>query len=192
MEVAGGDSTMNMRDEAALIAAARSLDHGALTAIFDDYAPAIYKYLLRLGVNSKEADEIVGDVFARLLDKFAKGEGPRTNLRSYLFQTAYHIVVDLVRERQRTAPLDVVDTLKEDKQPVQALPEEKMLLEYLSTAIEQELTEDQRNVLILRFQEEFSLKETAEIVQKNVNAVKAIQNRAINNLREAFRRDFGE
>jgi RNA polymerase sigma-70 factor (ECF subfamily) len=180
-----------MKDETAVIAAAGSLDHDALTAIFDEYAPAIFKYLLRLEVNSQEADQIVGDVFARLLDKLAKGEGPRTNLRSYLFQTAYHIVVDLSRERQRTAPLDVVDTLKEDKQPVQALTEEKMLLETIVTAMEHELTEDQRNVLILRFQEDFSLKETAEIVSKNVNAVKAIQNRAINNLREALRRDYG-
>jgi DNA-directed RNA polymerase specialized sigma24 family protein len=38
--------------------------------------------------------------------------------------------------------------------------------------------------------QDFSLKETAEIVKKNVNAVKAIQNRAINNLREALHRDY--
>jgi len=180
-----------MKDETAVITAAGSLDHEALTAIFDEYAPAIFKYLLRLDVNPQEADQTVGDVFARLLDKISKGEGPRTNLRSYLFQTAYHLVVDHARERQRTAPLDVADTIKEDKQPVQALTEEKMLLENLAIAMERELTEDQRNVLILRYQEDFSLKETAEIVGKNVNAVKALQNRAINNLREALRRDNG-
>ena len=151
-----------MKDDAAvLLATAGSLDHDALSAIFDEYAPAIFKYLLRLDVNSQEADQIVGDVFARLLDKFAKGEGPRTNLRSYLFQTAYHLLVDHARERQRTAPLDVADTIKEDKQPVQALTEEKMLLENLAIAMERELTEDQRNVLILRYQEDFSLKETS-------------------------------
>jgi RNA polymerase sigma-70 factor, ECF subfamily len=172
-----------MKDETALIAAASSLDQEALAAIFDEYAPAIFKYLLRLGVSAQEADQIVGDVFVRLLDKFAKGEGPRTNLRSYIFQTAYHLVVDHAREGQRTAPLDVADTIKEDKQPVQALAEEKMLLENLATAMKRELTEVQRNVLILRFQEDFSLQETAEIVGKNVNAVKALQNRAINKLR---------
>lgn len=176
-----------MKDETDLIAAAGSLSKDALATVFDEYAPAIFKYLLRLGVDSQEADQIVGDVFARLLDKFAKGEGPRTNLRSYLFQTAYHLVIDHVRERQRTAPLDVADTITEDKQPVQALAEENMLLENLASAMKRELTEEQRNVLILRFQEDFSLKETAEIVGKNVNAVKALQNRAINRLREAMR-----
>jgi RNA polymerase sigma factor (sigma-70 family) len=87
-----------LKDETAVLLAAGSLDHDALSAIFDEYAPAIFKYLLRLEVNSQEADQIVGDVFARLLDKFVKGEGPRTNLRSYLFQTAYHLVVDHARE----------------------------------------------------------------------------------------------
>jgi RNA polymerase sigma-70 factor (ECF subfamily) len=190
MELASRGSGGIMKDETAIIAAAGSLDRDALTAIFDEYAPAIYKYLLRLNINSKEADLVVGDVFARLLEKFAKGEGPRTNLRSYLFQTAYHLVIDIIREGQRTAPLDVVDTYKVENQPVHALTEEKMLLENLATAMERELTEDQRNVLTLRFMQDFSLKETAEIVKKNVNAVKAIQNRAINNLREALHRDY--
>jgi RNA polymerase sigma-70 factor, ECF subfamily len=181
-----------MKDETAVITAAGSLDRDALTAIFEEYAPAIYKYLLRLGVYTLEADQVVGDVFARLLDKFAEGKGPRKNLRSYLFQTAYHLVVDHARDRQRTAPLDVVDTYTEEKQPVQAQTEEKMLLENLAKAMAFKLTEDQRNVLILRFQEDFSLQETADIIGKNVNAVKALQNRAIIKLREALSREKGD
>ena len=173
-----------MKDETAVIAAAESLDQDALTAIFDEYAPAIYKYLLRLGVNSQEADQIVGDVFARLLEKLTEGKGPHTNLRSYLFQIAYHLVIDQARERQRTAPLDLADSAKKDMEPVQARTEEKMLLEELSEAMQSELTEDQKNVIVLRFQEDFSLKETAEILGKEVNAVKALQNRGINKLRQ--------
>ena len=174
----------SMKDESALIKAVRSMDQDALSAVFDEYAPAIYKYLLRLGVNSQEADQIVGDVFARLLEKVAEGKGPRKNLRSYLFQVAYHLVVDESRERKRIAPLDVADTVSEKSKPVQSLSEEKMLLDELAAVMERELTEDQRN--ILRFQEDFSLKETAEIIGKNVNAVKALQNRGINKLREAL------
>lgn len=178
-----------MKDEIALIQAARSLDPEALTEIFEEYAPALYKYLLRLGTNSQGADQIVGDVFARLLEKLSEGKGPEKNLRSYLFQVAYHLVVDDSRDRHRITVLDVAETVKEDVKPVQAQAEENMLLEKVSTAMERYLTEDQRNVLVLRFQEEFSIKETAEIIGKNVNAVKALQNRGINSLREALRRE---
>jgi len=178
-----------MKDESAVLAAASSLDKAALAAIFDEYAPAIYKYLLRLGVSSQEADQTAGDVFARLLDKFAEGKGPHKNLRSYLFQTAYHLVVDEARERHRSAPLEVAEVMSDDTVPVQTLAEEKMIFENLSAIMERELTAEQRNVLVLRFQEEFSLKETAEIVGKKVNAVKALQNRGINRLREAISKE---
>ena len=57
--------------------------------------------------------------------------------------------------------------------------------------MDRELTEEQRNVLVLRFQEDFSLKETAEIIGKNINAVKALQNRGINRLRQALSREEG-
>jgi RNA polymerase sigma-70 factor (ECF subfamily) len=180
-----------MKDESALIKAARSLDGAALTEIFEEYAPAIYKYLLRLGTSAQEADQVVGDVFARLLEKISEGKGPETNLRSYLFQISYHLVVDDARGRQRITTLDVADSMTGDVKPVQAQAEEKMLLEKLSTAMKLYLTEDQRNVLVLRFQEDFSLKETADIIGKNVNAVKALQNRGITALREALRRDNG-
>jgi RNA polymerase sigma-70 factor, ECF subfamily len=175
-----------MQNETALIKVTGSLGQDALDGIFDEYAPALYKYLLRLGVGSQEADQAVGDVFARLLDKLAEGKGPRTNLRAYLFQIAYHLVVDNARDNQRTAPLDVADTVNKDMKPVQARTEEKMMLETLSEVMARELTEEQRNVIVLRYQEDFSLKETAEIIGKNVNAVKALQNRAINKLRQAM------
>jgi len=182
---------MPFKDDAALIKAVRSMDAAALTEIFEEYAPAIFKYLIRLGTNTQEADQLVGDVFARLLEKVSEGKGPEKNLRSYLFQTAYHLVVDESRGRQRITVLDAADTVKEDVKPVHAQTEEKMLFEKLTKAMELYLTEDQRNVLVLRFQEDFSLKETAEIVGKNVNAVKALQNRGINALRDAMRRENG-
>ena len=180
-----------MTEESALLKAATSLDRDALATIFDEYAPAIYKYLLRLGVGTQEADQVTGDVFARLLEKFAEGKGPNKNLRSYLFQTAYHLIVDDSRDRQRTTILDVADTVKQESKPVQSMTEEKLLLEKLAATMERELTEEQRNVVVLRFQEGFSLQETAEIVGKNVNAVKALQNRGINRLREAMSHENG-
>lgn len=181
----------HMKDETAVITAASSLDQEALESIFDEYAPAVYKYLLRLGLGSQEADQTVGDVFARVIGKLSEGKGPRTNLRSYLFQIAYHLVVDQARDRKRAAPLEVAETARQEGKPIQAQTEEKIYLEALSIAMEQELTEEQRSVIVLRFQEELSLKETAEIIGKNINAVKALQNRGIKKLREAMSRKNG-
>jgi len=177
-----------IKDGVALLKAAQKLDEEALTAIFDEFAPAIYKYTLRLCHDPIVADNIVGDVFAQLLEQFAAGKGPRTNLRSYLYQTAYHLVVDRSRYNQHTAPLEVATNLHEKGRPAptQTQIEERVLMEGLVTAMNSELTEDQRHVIILRFLEDFSLKETAEIVGKDVNNIKVIQNRGIAKLRKAL------
>jgi len=171
-----------------LLKAAQKLDEEALTAIFDQFAPAIYKYTLRLCHDQIVADNIVGDVFAQLLEQFGQGKGPRTNLRSYLYQTAYHLVVDRSRDSQHNAPLEVADNSYAGGQfaPTQSQIEERVMMEALIATMNTELTEDQRHVIILRFLEDFSLKETAEIIGKEVNNIKVIQNRGIAKLRKAM------
>lgn len=177
-----------------LLKAAQKLDEEALTTIFDSFAPAIYKYALRLCHDPIEADNIVGDVFSQLLEQFAGGKGPRTNLRSYLYQTAYHLVVDRSRENKHTAPLEVAINVQERERsvPTATQIEERVLMEALVSAMNSELTEDQRHVIILRFLEDFSLKETAQIIGKEVNNVKVIQNRGIAKLRKALEHQIGD
>src|SRR5919109_4452693 len=97
-----------MKDEAALIRAAKKRDRDAWIEIFEIYAPAIYKYVLRLCDDPVESDNIVGDVFTQLLEQFAAAKGPMTNLRSYIYETAYHLIVDRARRNQRLVPLEVV------------------------------------------------------------------------------------
>jgi RNA polymerase sigma-70 factor (ECF subfamily) len=171
-----------------LLKAAQKLDEEALTTIFDQFAPAIYKYTLRLCHDQIVADNIVGDVFAQLLEQFGQGKGPRTNLRSYLYQTAYHLVVDRSRDNQHNAPLEVAANSYASGQfaPTQSQIEERVMMEALISAMNTDLTEDQRHVIILRFLEDFSLKETAEIIGKEVNNIKVIQNRGIAKLRKAM------
>lgn len=183
-----------MKEGVGLLKAAQKLDEEALTSIFDQFAPAIYKYTLRLCHDPILADNIVGDVFSQLLEQFAAGKGPRTNLRSYLYQTAYHLVVDRSRDNQHNAPLEVAEGTFEKGQftPTQTQIEERVMMEALITAMNTELTEDQRHVIILRFLEDFSLKETAEIIGKEVNNIKVIQNRGIAKLRKVLGFQLGD
>jgi len=89
-----------MKPEAVLLKAAQKLDEEALLAIYDLYAPEIYKYTLRLSKDLVEADNITGEVFARLLEEFASGKGPRANLRSYLHQIAYDLILNRSKSNQ--------------------------------------------------------------------------------------------
>lgn len=177
---------VNIEDEAALLKAARQLDQVALAAIFDLYAPNIYGYVLRLCHNPDQADQIVGDVFSKLLDKFAEGKGPRKNLRSYLYQIAYHLFIDHTRYDQHIAPIEIVEYLSGDPTAVHNEIENRALLDTVLLAINNDLTRDQRHVIVLRFLEGMDLKETAKITGKSVNNVKVLQNRGIAKLRKVL------
>jgi RNA polymerase sigma-70 factor (ECF subfamily) len=174
-----------MVDDAALLNAARELDGAALATIFDQYAPLLYKYSLRLCGDPAEADDVVGEVFAQLLNHLSHGNGPRDNLRSYLYQIAYHKVVDHSRQRKHSTALDETMPSGPAEMPSSQL-EDRELLDELEIAIQRNLTEDQRNILVLRYMEGFSLQEIAEITGKGLNNVKVILSRAVARLRQVL------
>lgn len=169
-----------------LLNAAKDMDQAALVSIFDEYATALYRYSFRLCKDAMLADQIVGDVFGRLLEHFACGHGPTSNLRSYLFQAAYHLVVDESRRSYRfTSVEELVSFPSDGSLEIQGV-ENRIAGEILLQAMRTQLTELQRHVVLLRFMEGLSLCETGRVVGKSVNNVKAIQNRAVKTLRKAL------
>lgn len=174
-----------MDTEQTLLDAARRMDQDALVKIFDLYSTSLFNYARRICGDRVLADHIVGDVFAKLVEQLSVGKGPRSNLRAYLYQSAYHQIIDEGHYSQRRAPLEVIDSLRPESHP--GLDDQIMFKQILH-AVRHELTDDQRHVIFLRFLEEFSLQETATILGKNINHVKVIQNRALAALRRALER----
>lgn len=162
------------------------MNKNAVVEIFDRYGSALYNYVLRLCGDPMLADQIVGDVFAKLLDQLAAGKGPTSNLRSYLYETAYHQIIDEARYAKRRVSLEAAVWLSQDQQSALLRLEDEILFKQVLHAIQHRLTDDQRHVIILRFLEEFSLRETAAILGKRVEHIKVIQGRAIAALRRTL------
>jgi RNA polymerase sigma-70 factor (ECF subfamily) len=173
-------------DDSLLLDAARKKDLDALGAIFDRYSPAIYRYTLRLCQDPAQADDITGEVFSRLANQLASDKGPTGNLRAYLFQAAYHLLIDQQRKDMRIVDLEQAEPLPEKGLSIIMAIENKAVLEKLHTALHSHLTLDQQQVIILRFLEGLSLEETALIIGKELNNIKVIQSRAIARLRMAL------
>jgi RNA polymerase sigma-70 factor (ECF subfamily) len=180
-----------MIDEAGLLEAARKGDADALSQVFDSYAPALFRYAVRLCHDTAEADRIVGDVFGQLLEHLSDGRGPRSNLRSYLYQITYHVLVDHVRDASHVTNIEDAVNVSDASLSVGAQVEEQELIRELEYAIMHTLTGEQQQVVLLRFVEGFSLQETAQITGKKVNAVSVLQNRAIAKLRQVLGTKFG-
>ena len=175
-----------METDLALLNAARMMDKQALVKIFDLYSLALYRYALRLCGDPVTADHIVGDVFAKLLDQLSAGNGPRANLRSYLYEMTHHRIIDEARYTRRRVSLEVADLLRQDEDSTVPGLEDQILFKQVLHGIQHELTADQRDVIVLRFLEEFSIRETAAILGKKADHVRVIQSRALAALRRSF------
>jgi len=176
-----------MEADISLIDAARRMDREALVAIFDRYAVPLYNFAIHICGDPLQADQAVGDVFTKFLEQLAAGKGPHTNLRSYLYEMTYNLMVDGMRRSRREVPLELTEfELERDNghHSMDSNLERKLLMDALILAIKGQLTASQRHVIVLRFAEGFSLTETAQIVGKEASNIKVIQNRAIAKLRK--------
>ena len=157
------------------------LDSQAVTSVYNHYFPEIFRYVkYRLGDDCL-AEDICSEVFLSLLKALKNGNGPGKNLRGWLIGTARHMVVDHIRHKYRH-PTQVISDGLESHEASPCEQVEQHHASYSLRAALVQLTEDQQQVLTLRFGQGYSLEETAEIMKKKINAVKALQFRALNAL----------
>jgi RNA polymerase sigma-70 factor, ECF subfamily len=163
----------------------RHLDPQAIGAIYDRYFSEVYRFV-RYRLNDEHmAEDIASDVFVRLLEAVKTGRGPQTNLKAWLLATASHIVTDHLRKAYRRPESELPETMP-DGTPDLSNDYEKLEREqHLKNAMTT-LTDEQQYVVTLRFNQGYSLEETAVLMNKNANAVKQLQFRALAALNRAL------
>lgn len=173
-----------MTDEASLLQRARERDPAALATIYDTYAPQIYAYIYRRIRDPHRAEDLTSTVFLKMLESLDKNNFARERLQSWLYRIAHNTIIDHVRYQQRRPVqtlYEVVETHSEEDPA--SLVQKQMQDEAVWNAIQQ-LTEDQKNVIILRFGEGLTAPQVAEILDKTEEAVRALQRRGLANLRK--------
>jgi len=164
-----------------LLERAKRWDEEALVEVFDRYAPAIYRYVYRRVGDGQTAQDLMAETFHRLLDALRRGAGPRTHLSAWLYRVAHNLVVDHYR-RQPADPVVALDSVD----PAGGALEERVLIEReraarVRAALRQ-LTPLQQQVILLRYLEGMSLEDVAQVLERTVGSVKALQHRAIRSL----------
>ncbi len=179
--------SMSNYDERRALEGLQKLDSQAISTVYDQYYPEVFRYVYyRLG-DQAVAEDIASDVFVRLLEAVQNRRGPQSNIKGWLISTASHVVTDHLRQRYRR-PVEAISETHMDHQPG---PPIEFDLREQNRSVQQayaQLTPEQQHVLALRFGEGYSLEETAAHMKKNVNAVKALQFRAL----AALQRQIGE
>lgn len=167
-----------MTSEEELLVRARDYDRIAIGELYDRYAGKIYGYLYKRVGNAQIAEDLTGDVFVKVLEAIEKQQSWTISFRAWLYRIAHNVVVDYYRSRKS----DIQETIDEQAaSPVEnpsTVVAEAWSHQELRTAM-RKLTENQQQVLILRFSEGMKSREVAEVLGKSVGSVEALQHRAL-------------
>lgn len=167
-----------------LLEQARSGQRNALMQIYESYFPPVYNFI-RLRVEDRQvAEDLTSDVFVKLAEAVRGRNAPRHSLRGWLFQVARNVLHDHYRQNRgvTTEALEEwIPAPMEDDLETQLI--QSISIERARQALRM-LAPDQQEVLILRFGQNLSLQETADIMGRKSNAIKALQFRAVNTLRQ--------
>lgn len=167
-----------MQDELVLLNRARALDQKALTQIHDTYYAAIFRYVV-VRVNDHEtAEDLTSEVFTRLLSALRDHTAPQKTLRGWLFSVASYVVKDFYRKKYRTQHTSLNESVPSQAPGPDKTVEMKVTQTELKAAITT-LTEDQQNVIALRFGFDMSIREVAQTMGTSEGSVKMLQARAI-------------
>jgi RNA polymerase sigma factor (sigma-70 family) len=130
----------------------------------DEYADKLYRFIVKNIQDTENARDIVQEAYTRLWSRI--DEVSDQKVKSYLFSTAYHVMIDVIRKEKRK--MDYRQNMQEDPLHHNQYSD---LSEILHEAINK-LPEIQRSVILLRDYEGYSYDEIAEITGLNESQVK--------------------
>jgi RNA polymerase sigma-70 factor (ECF subfamily) len=178
----------SMVDQTDLLQRARRFEEAALADIYDQFSDDLYRYAMRLLGDQNLAEDCVAETFSRFLQALQRGGGPREHLRAYLYRVAHNWITDHYRRKE----IDPKDLLREEASVEAVDPSQivhaQLEVEKVRQAL-QYLTDDQRQVIMLKFLQGWSNQEIAATIQKPVGAVKSLQHRGLAALKRVLLRE---
>jgi len=162
-----------------LLAKAKLLDPKAIKALHQRYYGPIARYVqLKVG-NPQLAEDLIGEVFVRILDGLRQNRGWRSSPRGWVMGITRHVVADHYRRQERHREVTLTDNIAAAAEPSLLHHVAQSEREHILKEALHHLTDAQRDVVIMRFMAGLDIKSVAAAMDKSPGAVKALQHRAL-------------
>jgi RNA polymerase sigma-70 factor, ECF subfamily len=166
----------------ALVARAADGDSDAFAALYDEFAPRLYRYVAFRVREPSDAEDLVQRVFVKLIEALPRYEQRGVPFSAWLFRLAHNATIDFARTGRDHRPLEAVADRPADTPDPADVAASSADAAVLEAAI-RTLTEDQQQVIACRFFGGLSTAETARVLGRREVAVRALQFRALGALR---------
>lgn len=171
---------------AALVELAQQGDAEAFGMLYERYVDQVYRYILVRVGSAATAEDLTSETFLRALRRIDSFRWQGKDIAAWFITIARNLIADHAKSARFRLELSTGDMLDADTR-VGAGPDEEVLQrERDARLIEgvKRLKPDQAECLVLRFLEELTLAETAEVLGRSEGAVKQLQLRAVRALRK--------
>ncbi|MEW5938264.1 MAG: sigma-70 family RNA polymerase sigma factor [Chloroflexota bacterium] len=176
-------------EEDLLMRRAKDGDPDAFAQLYDACVERIYRYVFFRVSDEATAEDIASQVFLKAwenLDKYRPGASP---VLAWLFTIARNLVIDHYRTRKESVPLDKAVGLADDRPGVSEQAEARFNLEAMRNAM-QFLTEEQQQVLTLKFIVGLPTGNIARMMGKREGAIRALQMRALQTMAKYLEKEM--
>lgn len=159
------------------------VDAQAFGQLYEYYFGKLYGYVVYLVGNNTDAEDIVSETFEKAMRNIRNFEWRGYTFGAWLYKIARNLVYDKAKIKRTISLEDIENILESPNLSVEDQVEIKLETENLLRLIAQ-LSDDQREILALRYIQGYSIKETCAITGKTVDSVKSLVKRALAILRE--------
>jgi RNA polymerase sigma-70 factor (ECF subfamily) len=161
----------------------------AFGTLYERYVDRIYSYIYYRVGNNTEAEDLTARVFHRVLKALPRYTDRGAPFVSWLYRIAHNLVANHHRDQSRrpATPLDELPLTSPSRdlpdQVVERQDEERWLWKVIN-----DLHEDRRELLVLKFNEGLSNAQIGEIMGRTEGAIKSLYHRTLVTLREELER----
>jgi RNA polymerase sigma-70 factor, ECF subfamily len=165
-------------DERLLIEAAQQ-DPARFADLYEVNFERVYAYAVRRVRDRAEAEDVTAEVFHQALANLKRFEWRGIPFAAWLFRIASNLISDRwQRSGREITDEETIDAAQVSPAEIEEVERRATLFKLVDT-----LPAEQKNVVVLRFVEQKSIKEVARAIRKTEGAVKQLQFRALSNLR---------
>jgi len=176
------EGTHDVLAEWDLVKRAQEYEEEAIESLYQTYYPKIYNYaFLQMG-DVQAAEDLASDVMLKMIESINKYHFRGLPFGAWVFRIARNRLIDLHRRRRRRGEVDLSETLSSALANPQALAERALERGQLQIALKH-LTDEQRQVITLKFIQGFDNSSVGQIMQRSEGAIKSLQHRALGSLR---------
>ncbi len=157
----------------------------AFGRIFDEFAGPIYRFIASRVNSPSDAEDLTQLVFVKALEALPRYEARGIPFGGWLFKLARNAIIDQIRTRRDHLSLVTAVTRATDEAGPEAVATLRDDLERVARALA-DLTDDQREVIELRFFAGLSVYEAAAAMGRQDGTIRGLQFRAIASLRRSL------